>query len=315
MKAKIELCFLNAFTTLTICAVLIPSATAQVQSTISCPDGYGYWDTLSVMMLDPGLASNYHMEGEGPNGPTAYMYTTWDKNNGKVWYVKNPKGYPWDINLYDEQDQLAGRGFVYQWVTEIDWQHDNTCKKFNNGSGVPTQSEYSFRWASRCAVPGGANASNWSTPTGQPYNTNFYFISSGQQTGQSNLGDALTELKPSSTIALYDTRYNPQTNPNPPKQFSASTMPLQYTYTCYEQNSAACKDREVFTYAVDTDANPVDGVKHSYGWVEWERYINNNYVANKIPPNAEDWVPNPAYTISLQDHLVAGQVATDFKCF
>src|ERR1039458_1829381 len=42
---------------------LAPSAFGQIQSTISCPSGHGYWDVLSVMMMDPGLASSYHMEG------------------------------------------------------------------------------------------------------------------------------------------------------------------------------------------------------------------------------------------------------------
>ena len=39
------------------------NAFGQAQSTISCPAGRGDWDVLSVMMMDPGLASSYHMEG------------------------------------------------------------------------------------------------------------------------------------------------------------------------------------------------------------------------------------------------------------
>jgi hypothetical protein len=314
MKARIQVSSSSVFTALAVSMLLIPGTVAQVQSTISCPAGYGYWDTLSVMMLDPGLATKYHMEGEGPNGPNAFIYTTWDQTQSKVWYVKNPQGYPWDINLYDYQPGIPQQGYVYQWVTEIDWQHDSTCKKFNNRS-QSSSSDRSFPWAARCAVPGGKNGSFWTTASAQPYDTRFYKISNGAITGSSDLGNALLELKPTGTITLYDTRYDSHTNPNPPKAFSASTMPLQYTYTCYQENPAACHDREVFIYAVDTNVNPVDGQKHSYGWVQWEKYVNLGYVANQQSPNPENWVPDPNYTISLQDHLVAGQVATDFKCF
>jgi hypothetical protein len=39
-----------------ICWPLVSDAFAQIQSTINCPTGHGFWDTLSVMMMDPGLA-------------------------------------------------------------------------------------------------------------------------------------------------------------------------------------------------------------------------------------------------------------------
>ena len=45
------------------CLPLPPRAFGQIQSTISCPSGHGDWDVFSVMMMDPGLASGYHMEG------------------------------------------------------------------------------------------------------------------------------------------------------------------------------------------------------------------------------------------------------------
>jgi hypothetical protein len=61
------------------CLPLTPSAFGQIQSTISCPSGHGYWDVLSVMMLDPGLASGYHMEGLTKGLPSSYIYTIWDE--------------------------------------------------------------------------------------------------------------------------------------------------------------------------------------------------------------------------------------------
>src|SRR5579862_824045 len=85
---------------------LAPTALAQAHSTISCQSGHGYWDVLSVMMMDPGLASDYHMEGFKNGLPSAYIYTRWDEAESKIYYTKNPQGNPWDINLYDS-------GYVY----------------------------------------------------------------------------------------------------------------------------------------------------------------------------------------------------------
>jgi hypothetical protein len=290
--------------------LLLPHACAQIQSTISCPAGYGYWDVLSVMMMDPGLAPNYHMEGYNSSGnPDAYMYTTWVPSQNKVWYVKNPQGYPWDINLYDDQPSIPQQGFIYQWVTEVSWSSDSECKKFNNGSGSQT-ADFSFRWAARCAAPGGANSSIWNPPPPSlPYNSNYYTISSGTITKQQNLGYTLLELKPTATITLYDTRTSPATS------FSATDLPLQYTYSCYLQEVDACATREVFDYAVDTNVNPVDGQKHSYGWVQWRRYNNTAYVSGKNPPNPANWVESTNPPPAVHDHLVVNQVPIDFKCF
>ncbi|HET9364217.1 MAG TPA: hypothetical protein VFP71_04420 [Candidatus Angelobacter sp.] len=57
--------------------ILTSTLFAQIQSTISCPAGHGYWDTLSIMMMDPGLAANHHMEGFDPTtgNPSSYVYT------------------------------------------------------------------------------------------------------------------------------------------------------------------------------------------------------------------------------------------------
>ena len=53
------------------------------------------------MMMDPGLAASYHMEGITNGLPSSYVYTIWDQSQSKVYYIKNPQGNPWDINLYD----------------------------------------------------------------------------------------------------------------------------------------------------------------------------------------------------------------------
>jgi len=291
--------------TVAACLPLAPRAFGQVQSTTSCPAGHNYWDVLSVMMMDPGLASDYHMEGITGGLPSAYVYTIWDKNQSKLYYVKNPQGNPWDINLYDSN-------YIYQWVTELGvvngvnhWNDPTSCKKFNNGS-QNSAADLSMRWAARCAVPGGANSSFWNPPPSiQPNNTNYYtYVEQTLQSGDQNLDYSQLELLDTSTITIADHRANPA------RWFSITTLPLQYTYSCKVlQNINSCKFREVFEYGVDKDVNPVDRVKHSYGWVSWHYYTN---LTGGNPKVDAKWVLSNS---STSNHLMPGQVDVNFKCF
>lgn len=296
-----------AFGLLTVAAFspLAPRAFGQVQSTTSCPAGHDYWDVLSVMMMDPGLASDYHMEGITNGLPSAYVYTIWDKSQSKVYYVKNPQGNPWDINLYDSN-------YIYQWVTELGvvngvnhWNDPTSCKKFNNGS-QNSSANLSMRWAARCAVPGGANSSFWNPPpTSQPNNTNYYtYVEQSMQSADQNLDYSQLELLDTSTIDIADHRANP------PRWFSVTTLPLQYTYSCSVlQNTNSCKFREIFEYGVDPKVNPVDRVKHTYGWIRWRYYINST---EGNPRVAAKWKLS---NMSTSDQLMPGQVGINFQCF
>jgi hypothetical protein len=287
------------------CLPLAPSAFGQIQSTISCPSGHGYWDVLSVMMMDPGLASGYHMEGLSGGLPTSYIYTIWDQSQTKLYYVKNPQGNPWDINLYDSN-------YIYQWVTELDqwkgvnhWNDPTSCKKFNNASENNT-ADFSMRWAARCAAPGGANSSIWNPPpTTQPNNTNYYtYVDQVLQTPSQNLGYSWLELTATSTMDITDHRADP------PEQFSVTILPLQYTYSCsVSQNVNSCKFREVDDYGLDTTVNPVDKIKHSYGWIRWQYYTNSTGGNPKIAAN---WVLENS---STSNNLMPGQVTANFQCF
>lgn len=287
------------------CSPLAPSAFAQIQPTLSCAAGHGYWDVLSVMMMDPGLASNYHMEGITKGLPSSYIYTMWDQSQSKVYYVKNPQGNPWDINLYDSN-------YIYQWITELGvwngvnhWNDATSCRKFNNGS-QNNSADLSMRWAARCAAPGGDNSSFWNPPpTTQPNNTNYLtYVDQELQSQAQNLGYSLLELKPTGTINIRDHRASP------PREFSATTLPLQYTYSCsVSQNVNSCQFREIFEYALDKDVNPVDRVKHSYGWVRWRYYKN---VTGGNPDLPAVW---KRANFSIANHLMPGQVSPNFQCF
>jgi len=290
---------------LAACFSLTFRAFGQIQPTNSCPAGNGYWDVLSVMMMDPGLAANYHMEGITAGLPSSYIYTHWDANESKVYYTKNPQGNPWDINLYDSN-------FIYQWVTELGmwngknhWNDATSCRKFNNGAQNST-SDLSMRWAPRCAVPGGKNSSFWNPPpTTLPVNTNYYtYVGQQQQGSGQNLEYSWLDLKAPGTTTIADHRANP------PRRFSITTLPLHYTYSCgVSGNENSCKFREIFQYGVDTTVNPIDKVKHSYGWIGWHYYINST---------GGDPKKKPVWTLSnksISDHLMAGQVSPNFQCF
>jgi hypothetical protein len=287
------------------CLALVPGAFGQIQSTISCPAGHEYWDVLSVMMMDPGLASSYHMEGFTEGVPSAYIYTIWDESNTKVYYVKNPQGNPWDINLYDSN-------YIYQWVTELGdwngvnhWNDPTSCKKFNN-AGQNSSSNLSMRWAARCAAPGGANSSFWnSPPPTQPNNTNYYtYVDQVLEPSAQNLDYSKLAVLNTGSMTITDNRSDP------PQSFSITTLPLQYTYSCsVSEKIDSCKFREVFDYGLDTTVNPVDYIKHSYGWVHWSYYVNST---GGDPDAAAKWVLSNQ---STTNQLMPGQVSLNFQCF
>jgi hypothetical protein len=287
------------------CFSLTPNAMGQIESTTSCPSGYGYWDVLSVMVMDPTLAAGYHMEGITGGLPSSYIYTIWDKPGRKVYYIKNPQGNPWDINLYDSN-------YIYQWITELQvengvnhWNDPTSCKKFNSGSQNGT-ADLSMRWAARCAVPGGANSSFWNPPPPSlPNNTNYYtYVNQVQQSRAQNLNSSLLQLAPTSSMTITDNRSVS------PARFSITTLPLQYNYNCSVfQNANSCQSREVFEYGLDTGVNPVDKVRHSYGWVRWSYYVNSTGGNPNAPAR---WVLKNS---SASDQLMPGQTNPNFQCF
>jgi len=291
--------------------LLTPTSFAQIQSTITCPAGHGYWDTLSLLVMDPGLAANHHMEGFDPTSgnPSSYIYTEWWQNNSKVWYIKNPQGNPWDVKLYDYQPSIPSQGYIYQWVTELDtlngvnhWSDPTSCRKHNNGSNTST-ADYSYPVIARCAVPSGENSSFWvPAPPAQPHNSQYYtYVNGGIQSPQ-NLQNALMELKgPGGPLTLY---WGSGTS----QPLSVNTIIFQYTYSCSRQDVNYCKSREVFEYAYDPTTNPYDGIKHSYGWVRWRNYSNTTGGNG----SAANW---QLQQTSYSNHVMTGQTTVNFQCF
>lgn len=73
-------------------------------------------DVLTYMIPDAIFSFENHLESI--SNPL-YTYL----NSGQVWYVKSPNGYPWDVNLFDDQ-------YVYQKITENVWGEPTTFKSF-----------------------------------------------------------------------------------------------------------------------------------------------------------------------------------------
>ena len=103
---------------------------ARAESTIGCPSGE--YDMLDWMTMDSDLRSSHYMTGSA--NP---IYT--DIGPDKFYWTKSGTGYPWDIQLYDNNN-------IYLWITELDWNNPQTFKKFALDKNMPL--------APRCAKAG-----------------------------------------------------------------------------------------------------------------------------------------------------------------
>jgi len=103
---------------------------SQAETTISCPAGT--YDMLDWMTMDSDLRATRHLTGSS----NPIFSTVWPD---KFYWVKGSKGYPWDIQLYDDK-------FIYLWITEYAWNTPTTFKKFSSNKNVPL--------APRCAKGG-----------------------------------------------------------------------------------------------------------------------------------------------------------------
>src|SRR3989442_9866832 len=82
---------------------------SAAQSTMACPSGT--YDMLDWMTLDTSLRANYHMEGTSNPLYTIIQPGT-TIQSGKFYWIKGGGGYPWDIQLYDNN-------YIYLWITEL----------------------------------------------------------------------------------------------------------------------------------------------------------------------------------------------------
>jgi hypothetical protein len=215
-------------TTAFLIAALASPHIALAQPTIACPSGT--YDMLDWMTMDSSLRSTYHLEGT--NNP---VYTV--VGPGKFYWVKSGRGYPWDIQLYDNK-------FIYLFITELSYTVPQSYKKFPNNTANTTNLPLVPRCASawRTGHPGS---------TIKVTNTNYDLHTNCSNTCSVTLG---LENAVNSVWGPYTYTYGGNLPPN------LKTLVIHYRYNC-SANYAICDDEEDYYLA------------QRYGMVQWVHYV------------------------------------------
>jgi len=132
----------------------------------------------------------------------------------KFYWVKGPLGYPWDIQLYDNNN-------IYLWITELSYTVPESYKKFTNNTNMPL--------VPRCAKAGSPGSSILVT------NTNYDLHTNCSQSCSVTLGleNAINEVWGPYTISV---------GGNLPSNLPA--LVISYRYNC--DASYTCKDKEEY---------------------------------------------------------------------
>jgi hypothetical protein len=179
---------------------------AGAETTISCPAGT--YDMLDWMTLDSDLRASHHMTGSANPLFTEMM-------SGKFYWVKGGNGYPWDIQLYDNN-------YIYQWITEYSWSSPTTYKKFTYNTNMP--------FAPRCAK-GGFPGSTIKVP-----NTSYQIHTDCLNYTTHNLKQGINEI-----WGPYKMSFGGNLPGNLP------SLVLSYRYSC-DSNYANCSNKEEFYF-------------------------------------------------------------------
>jgi hypothetical protein len=297
-----------------------PSTLVSAQSTWTCTSPK--WDILQIMRMQTTWAEDgYYLSGTNQSGGTVYMYqaasdVTYNSTNewtgGQLHYIKNYKeppanppdpqkfcttncspyvspayapedaagtpeywGYPADVDLFDTS-------YIYLWVTEIDWNNPYAYKKFNSNN-----SNYSFPFAPRCAVPGQTTIkipepSGNTVPTTTIPSTAYAILPSNAYSGSlidtsneaftsadctngsswQDLGYAFTQVNAAKTGFAMTNKVN-STTP------SLNYLPIVYWYEC-NSSYGSCGNHEEFDYGYDSSTGDY------YGLVQWLHFTGTS---------------------------------------
>lgn len=181
-------------------------STAHAETTIACPPGT--YDMLDWMTMDADLRTTYHLEGS--SNP---VYTVMQP--GKFYWIKGGLGYPWDIQLYDNN-------YIYLWITELSWTVPESYKKFTDNTNLPL--------VPRCATAGSPGSTILLS------NTNYDLHTNCAQTCSVTLG-----LQ--TTINEVWGPYNISLGGSLPDNLQ--TLIISYRYNC-DDNYQNCIDKEEY---------------------------------------------------------------------
>jgi hypothetical protein len=188
-------------------------------------------DILQFMLPNQVWALSNHLEI--PGGQPIYTSVI----GNQIWYVKNKQGFPWDMNTFDDD-------FVYQSITEVNWQEPKQFKIFASKS-----------W------PKANGAIVW---TPRDYEKNAWdMVSESTYRAYSDCSNFTTKNLGGPVITVTET----------PKQIDlGGDLGKQFSLQMHYYWGAAVENLEINTYAL------------GFGWAQWELWSWNGtrYVQKQV---------------------------------
>ena len=217
----------------------------NAETTIACPAGT--YDMLDWMTLDSDLRSTYHLDGT--SNP---LYTV--MQSGKFTWVKGGLGYPWDIQLYDNN-------YIYLWITELAWNVPDSYKKFTGNTNLPI--------VARCATAGFPGS------TIKVANTNYDLHTNCSQSCSVTLGlqNAMNQVWGPYYLSL---------GGNLPGNLK--TLVISYRYNC-DANYQTCLDKE--DYYVTQRYGMVQWIHYIFAngsYAQMQKSVFNKLVVGVVSP-------------------------------
>ena len=210
MKYSLFLAFLVC---LTGCGVISNNPSAPKLTPAPNPTASNTYDMLAWMTMQPDMSADHHMAG---TANPLYTSVTGDR----MYWTKTGNGYPWDIQLYDEN-------YIYLWVTELDWHNPRTFKAFNSSK----QGKFNLPFAPRFAKGGYPGSSiKISDSTYEIHSDCNTFVTK-------DLGHVINEV-----WGPYKESLGGQLPDN------LQTLVVSYRYSC-DANYFSCRDKEEFHLA------------------------------------------------------------------
>jgi hypothetical protein len=186
--------------------------TARAQSAPNAQSAFRY-DMLAWMTMRSDLSYAHHMTG---TANPLYSH----RESDRFFWTKTAQGYPWDIQLYDDQ-------YIYLWVTELDWKDTHSFKAFHS----PTRGRFNMPLVPRFARAGYPGSTiTVSDSTYQIHSDCNTFVTK-------NLGHVVNELWGP---------YEETLGGDLPAKLT--TLVISYRYTC-DANYSNCQNKEEYHFA------------------------------------------------------------------
>lgn len=217
---------------------------STAQQTIACPPGQ--YDMLDWLTMDSDLRDSHYFTNSS-NPLYTVVYTS---GSTKFYWLKGGSGYPWDINLYDNN-------YIYRWVTENVWGDPKTYKKSYTDTNKP--------FVARCAAAGSPGWNQVIPPSGSPFNTKYAIYDDPAGTNGCHL-KSVNDLKyvVNEVWGPYSESFGGNI-PNP-----ITTLVVAYRWGCDNNGNGtySCTNKEEYHLA------------QRYGLVQWKHFVSSGCDSN-----------------------------------